>query len=121
MYQIHAYYFLHLGREEVPYFQARACYDFVHGRLNVVDEDRSVVLEVGKDSIVRIVGQGRHTAVAASCIAVAAIERPKPVAEPAELLSVVEGHIVPLSLADDTSDRLRIKGVYSLGLLRWAI
>jgi hypothetical protein len=76
---------------------------------------------VGKDSIVRIVGQERHTAGAASCIAEVVIERPRLLAEPAKLLSVVEGHIAPLSLADDISDRLRIKGVYSLGLLRWAI
>lgn len=120
-YQRRGYYFQHLAREEAPCFQAHACCDFSHGHLNVVDEDRFVVLEEGKDSIVRIVGRGRHTAGAASCIAGAVIERPKPVAEPAELLSVVEGHIVQLSLAGNISDRLRIKGVYSLGLLRWAI
>ena len=51
--------FPHWVQEEGPCCQARACCDFFHGRLNVADVDRFVVLGVEKDSIVRIVGQGR--------------------------------------------------------------
>jgi len=109
------------GQEEGPCCQAHACCDFFHGRLNVVDGDRFVVLGVEKDSIVRIAGQGRRTAGVASCIAGAAIATQEPVVELEGLLSVAEGRIVPLSLADEIFENLRIKGVYSLGLLLWAI
>jgi len=113
--------FPHWGQEEGPCCQAHACCDFFHGRLNVVDGDRFVVLGVEKDSIVRIAGQGRRTAGVASCIAGAAIATQEPVVELEGLLSVAEGRIVPLSLADEIFENLRIKGVYSLGLLLWAI
>jgi hypothetical protein len=54
---------------------------------------------VEKDRIVRIVGREHRTSGAPSCIAGAVIATQEPVVEPAGLLSVVGGHIVPLSLA----------------------
>ena len=108
-----------------PYSQEHAYSDSVRVHQRIVDVSRYVVgLSVEKGSIVQTVEQAQQRIVVASCIAVVGVVMPVLVVELVMLQSVAATHIVQLytvRLMFLVWWKLRIRGVYSLGLRLWAI
>jgi hypothetical protein len=108
-----------------PYSQEHAYSDSVRVHQRIVDASRYVVgLSVEKDSTVQTVEQAQQRIVVASCIAVVGVVMPVLVVELVTLQSVAATHIVQLytvRLMFLVWCKLRIRGVYSLGLRLWAI